>query len=208
MNRQLNVAVIGLGSMGFGMATSILRAGHATFGFDVTPDRVAQFQAAGGGEGALMDIASDLDAVVLVVLKADQAEAVLYGDAGVAPRLKPGAVVIACPTVPPSFAREMERRLNAQGVHYLDAPISGGSQKAADGKLAIMASGTPKAFAAARPLLDAMAETVFELGDAAGAGSAMKAVNQLLGGRPYRHHGRGADLRDDPRGRSLKPSST
>ncbi len=90
--------------------------------------------------------------------------------------------MVSCATVPPEFAREMEARCREAGVHYLDAPISGGSVKAAAGKLSVMASGTAEAFAAARPVLDATAETVFELGDAAGAGSAMKAVNQLLAG--------------------------
>ena len=65
---------------------------------------------------------------------------------------------------------------------YLDAPISGGSVKATQGKLSVMASGSAEAFAAARPALNAMAETVFELGGEPGAGSAMKAVNQLLAG--------------------------
>ena len=84
--------------------------------------------------------------------------------------------------MPPSFARAMEARCAAAGVHYLDAPISGGAVKAAAGQLSIMASGSADAFAAARPVLNATAETVFELGDSAGAGSAMKAVNQLLAG--------------------------
>ena len=91
-------------------------------------------------------------------------------------------MVIACATVAPDFAREMAARAAEAGVLYLDAPISGGSAKAAEGKLSVMASGAPEAFAAARPVLDAIAETVFELGDAAGAGSAMKAVNQMLAG--------------------------
>ncbi|SFA62392.1 3-hydroxyisobutyrate dehydrogenase [Paracoccus halophilus] len=94
----------------------------------------------------------------------------------------PGAVVICCVTVPPAFAREIGARLAKQGVHFLDAPISGGSVKAAQGKLAIMASGTEAAFTAARPMLDACAETVFEMGDSPGMGSAMKAVNQMLAG--------------------------
>jgi len=64
----------------------------------------------------------------------------------------------------------------------MDAPISGGSAKAATGQLSIMASGSQDAFDAARAVMDAVAETVFELGDTAGAGSAMKAVNQLLAG--------------------------
>jgi len=89
---------------------------------------------------------------------------------------------MACATVPPEFAREMEARCAALNVHYLDAPISGGSVKAAQGALSIMASGTPQAFDAAQQVLDATSETVFRLGDTAGAGSAMKAVNQLLAG--------------------------
>ncbi|TIQ83991.1 MAG: NAD(P)-dependent oxidoreductase, partial [Mesorhizobium sp.] len=90
--------------------------------------------------------------------------------------------VICCVTVPPDFARAMAARCGALGVHFLDAPISGGSVKAAQGKLSIMASGTAQAFEAARPMLDATAKTVFKLGDSAGTGSAMKAVNQMLAG--------------------------
>lgn len=89
---------------------------------------------------------------------------------------------MACATVPPEFARLMEEKCNALDLHYLDAPISGGSVKAANGQLSIMASGKPEAFEAASDVLDATAETVFRLGDSAGAGSAMKAVNQLLAG--------------------------
>jgi 3-hydroxyisobutyrate dehydrogenase-like beta-hydroxyacid dehydrogenase len=168
--------------MGYGIATSILRAGHRVWGFDVNELRVAEFRAVGGQHGTLADVVATIDAVVTVVLNADQTEAVLFGDEGVVGDLASGAVVIACATVPPDFAREMEARCAGHGVHFLDAPISGGSVKAAEGKLSIMASGSKVAFAAARPVLDATAETVFELGDAAGTGSAMKAVNQLLAG--------------------------
>ncbi|MEP4195485.1 MAG: L-threonate dehydrogenase [Aliishimia sp.] len=177
-----NTAVIGLGSMGYGMASSLLRAQHRTFGFDINPDQAARFQSEGGAEGALREVAGDLDTVMVVVLNAAQTEDVLFGPDGVVQHLKAGAVVMACATVPPEFARLMEARCVEAGVHYLDAPISGGSLKAANGALSIMASGTSQAFAAARPALNATAETVFELGDTAGAGSAMKAVNQLLAG--------------------------
>jgi 3-hydroxyisobutyrate dehydrogenase-like beta-hydroxyacid dehydrogenase len=127
-------------------------------------------------------VASDLDAVVVVVLNAAQTEAVLFGDNGVLPKLKKGTVVVACATVAPDFARTMATRCMEYGVHYLDAPISGGSLKAANGQLSYMASGSPEAMQAARPVLDATAATVFELGNEAGSGSAMKAVNQLLAG--------------------------
>ena len=182
MDKSPSTAVIGLGSMGYGIAQSCLRAGHLTYGFDVVPAQMERFRAEGGSNGALPDIAKHLDAAVIVVLNAAQTETVLFGSDGLVPMLRKGAVVMACATVPPEFARDMEARCNAHNVHYLDAPISGGSLKAANGQLSTMASGTRNAFAAARSVLTATSETVFELGDAAGAGSAMKAVNQLLAG--------------------------
>lgn len=176
------IGIIGLGSMGYGMAQSLLRAGHVVHGFDINPDQVARFQAEGGAEGTLADVAGTLDALVVVVLNAAQTEAVLFEDDGAVPRMKSGSVVLSCATVPPDFARRMEARAAEHRVHYLDAPISGGAAEAADGRLSIMAAGRPEAFAAAKAALDAMAEKVFRLGDVAGAGSAMKAVNQLLAG--------------------------
>lgn len=176
------LAVIGLGSMGGGMARSALRAGLSVWGYDIDAARTAAFRAEGGGEGALAEVAGALDAVAVVVLNDSQTEAALFGEDGVAPRLRKGAVVLSCATVPPAFAREMEARCAALGLLYLDAPISGGAARAADGTLTVMASGCPEAFSAARFALDAMAETVFELGDAAGPGSAMKATNQMLVG--------------------------
>lgn len=176
------VAVVGLGSMGYGMAHTLVKKGFATHGFDVVPDQVARFISEGGQPGLLSEVAEIVDVAVIVVLNAAQTESVLFGDNALVPALKPGAVVIACATVAPEFAREMEARCAEHNVSYLDAPISGGSIKAANGQLSVMAAGKPEAFAAARPVLDAMAETVFELGDVAGPGSAMKAVNQLLAG--------------------------
>lgn len=182
MPETFKTAVIGLGSMGYGIAQSCLRAGHVTHGFDVVPRQVERFQSESGVRGDLADVAESLDAAVIVVLNAAQTENVLFGANALAPMLRQGAVVIGCATVPPDFARDMEARCNELGLHYLDAPISGGAAKAANGQLSIMASGTADAFAAARSVLDAAAEKVFELGDTAGAGSAMKAVNQLLAG--------------------------
>lgn len=173
-------AVVGLGSMGYGMAQSCARAGLRTWGIDVNPEAMARFEDDGGQGG---DVPwADLGALVVVVLNAAQLESVLFGADGAVPKLAEGAVVVACPTIPPAVARDLEARCASHGVHYLDAPISGGAGKAAKGALSIMASGTGAAFAAARPVLDATAETVFELGSSAGAGSAMKATNQLLAG--------------------------
>lgn len=177
-----SIAVFGLGSMGYGVAQSVLRAGHKVWGFDVVEAQVERFRAQGGQTGTAIEAAAALDIAIIVVLNAAQTEDVLFGADGIVPGMRPGAVVISCATVPPDFARAMAARSADHGVLYLDAPISGGSAKAAQGALSVMASGPAESFAAARPALDAMAATVFELGPAPGAGSAMKAVNQLLAG--------------------------
>ena len=182
MRSPAKIAVIGLGSMGYGMARNILKAGHETWGADINAARVEALQAEGAAATPLAEAAPMLDAVVIVVLNAAQTEAVLFGEDGIVPRLRKGAVVVACATVAPDFARQMEARCAEAGVLFLDAPISGGAVRAASGELSVMASGSADAFAAARPVLDATSATVFELGDSAGAGSAMKAVNQLLAG--------------------------
>lgn len=174
--------IIGLGSMGYGIAQSVLRAGHQTFGYDVVPAQEQRFVKEGGSENKLQNVVGSLDGIMVVVLNAAQTEEVLFGDNGIAPKMKAGSVIVSCATVPPKFAIQNEVRCAEYGVHYLDAPISGGATKAAEGKLSIMASGKPAAFKAAKSLLDATAETVFELGDKSGSGSAMKAVNQMLAG--------------------------
>lgn len=180
--RNLKVAAIGLGSMGYGMASSAVRGGHAVWGVDVNQDQMTRFAANGGQSGSLADVASQIDVALVAVLNAAQTEEVLFGADGIVAKLPADAVVISCATVPPAFAKDMAARCSAANILYLDAPISGGSVKAAQGKLSIMASGAPQAFSAARPVLNSIAETVFELGDDVGAGSAMKAVNQLLAG--------------------------
>lgn len=169
--------VVGLGSMGAGMARSLVRAGLETHGFDVDPARVEAFAREGGSSGA-----ARFDVLVIVVVNAAQTEAVLFGDDPFADRLNQGAVVLGCATMAPEVARGLEARLAERGLLYLDAPISGGAVKAAEGALSVMASGTAAAFAAAEPALDAMAAKVFRLGETAGPASAMKMVNQLLAG--------------------------
>jgi putative dehydrogenase len=92
------------------------------------------------------------------------------------------AVFVSSATMEPDTARRLAKQLEATGRHYLDAPISGGAQRAAEGELTILASGSAAAFAKARPALDAMAAKLYELGDTAGHGAAFKMINQLLAG--------------------------
>jgi putative dehydrogenase len=176
-------AVIGLGSMGAGMAGSLLRAGFAVAACDVDADAVARFAATGGQAAANPAAAAEgADVVVCVVVNAAQTEAVLFGPGGAAETMGKGAVFVSSATMDPAVVRRLAARLEETGRHYLDAPMSGGAVRAAEGELTFLASGTKAAFDAARPALHAMAGKLYELGDAAGQGAAFKMINQLLAG--------------------------
>ncbi|WP_238179070.1 NAD(P)-dependent oxidoreductase, partial [Methylobacterium dankookense] len=162
-------AVIGLGSMGAGMAGSLLKAGFSVAACDVNREAVARFEAAGGrGVATPAEAADGADVVVCVVVNAAQTEAVLFGPGGAAETMRPGAVFVSSATMDPAIARRLAARLEETGRLYLDAPMSGGAARAAEGTLTFLASGSGQAFAAARPALDAMAGKLYELGDAAG----------------------------------------
>lgn len=181
--RTDRAAVIGLGSMGLGMALSLRRAGFEVTGCDLSAAAVGQLVAAGGtGAATPAEAAAGAAIVVSVVVNAAQTESVLFDEAGCAAAMPEGAVFVSSATMAPEAARGLAARLEATGRHYLDAPISGGAQRAAEGALTILASGSTAAFAAARPALDAMAAKLYELGDAPGTGAAFKMVNQLLAG--------------------------
>jgi len=126
-DNSLRAAVFGLGSMGYGMASSLLAAGYQVRGFDISDDRMAQFVAEGGMADSREDTAPLLDCAVIVVLNEAQTEDVLFGYNGIVAQMKPGAVVISCATITPDAARRNAARCAETGVHYLDAPISGGS---------------------------------------------------------------------------------
>jgi putative dehydrogenase len=182
-SQKPRVAVIGLGSMGMGMATSLKRAGFDVTGCDVSDDAVARFVKEGGsGAKTPAEAAKGADIVVCVVLNAAQTETVLFGKDGVLETLAKDAVFVSSATMDPEVAKRLAKQWEATGRHYLDAPISGGAQRAAQGELTILASGSAAAFAKARPALDAMAAKLYELGDAAGQGAAFKMINQLLAG--------------------------
>ncbi|HEX9241405.1 MAG TPA: L-threonate dehydrogenase [Anaeromyxobacter sp.] len=183
--QPLNVkaGVIGLGSMGLGVARALAAKGLEVHGFDVRPEPVAALIAAGGaGAPTPAALARQVDVLVVLVVNAEQTEAVLFGPEGAAPALRRGAVVVTSATVAPEYAAALGDRLQTMGILHLDAPVSGGAAKAAAGQLTVMASGAPAAFDAARPVLEAMAAKVHRLGDRSGHGSKVKMVNQLLAG--------------------------
>jgi len=179
----MRVGVIGLGAMGMGAALSCLRAGLSVTGCDPNPAAQAAFVASGGqAVGCAAALPDALDAVLLLVVNAAQTEAALFGPDGALPRLAPGAVVISSATMAPEQARGLAARAAEAGFLWLDAPVSGGATKAAEGAMTVMASGSEAAFAAARPMLDAVATKVWDLGREVGVGATVKVVHQLLAG--------------------------
>jgi 3-hydroxyisobutyrate dehydrogenase len=178
-----NIGIIGLGAMGKGMAASLRRAGYQVHVCDVRLDVAQAFAAEGGIAYANpAEVAAQCEVVISVVVNAAQTEQVLFGEGGAAAALKPGSVFVMCSTVDPNWSIAMESRLAEQGILYLDAPISGGAARAATGQITMMTAGTAAAYAKVGAALDAMAATVYRLGDKAGAGSKVKIINQLLAG--------------------------
>ncbi|MDM0106080.1 NAD(P)-dependent oxidoreductase [Variovorax sp. J22R24] len=175
--------LIGLGAMGAGIAGTLRSKGYEVHVCDVRPGAALRFAEQGGVAWATpAQVAAACDVVVSVVVNAQQTEDVLFGAGGAAAAMKPGSVFVMCSTVDPNWSIALEERLNAAGIHYIDAPISGGAAKAASGQMTMMSAARPEAYAKADPVLDAMAGKVYRLGDRAGAGSKVKIINQLLAG--------------------------
>ena len=180
---KVPVGVIGLGSMGLGVARSLLRAGFPAHAYDVRPTVVDDFVVEGGIAAASpAALGTQVRTLIVLVVNAEQTDAVLFGPNGAAATLAKGSVVITSATVAPEYAVQLGERLQQMGLQNIDAPVSGGAAKAAAGQLSIMASGINEAFTQCQTVLDSIAAKVYRLGDAPGAGSKVKMINQLLAG--------------------------
>ena len=177
------IGFIGLGAMGAGMADNLLKAGFAIQGFDLRDEALSQLEGRGGlPASSAAEAAKNADLLMLMVVNDAQVDEALFGEKGALSTLQPGSTIVLHSTVAAGFTRKLGERLGECGFDLLDAPVSGGAIGAEEGTLTVMASGSAKAFEAADKALDAIAGRVFRLGDNAGAGSAVKAVNQLLAG--------------------------
>ncbi|KAF7822231.1 putative oxidoreductase ygbJ [Senna tora] len=179
------VGFIGLGAMGFGMATQLLSSNFCVIGYDVYKPTLTRFANAGGLIGnSPAEVSKDVDVLIIMVTNEAQAENALYGEYGAVSVLPTGACVILCSTVSPAYVSQLERRLHHEGknLKLVDAPVSGGVKKAANGTLTIMASGTDEALTSAGLVLGALSEKLYIIKGGCGSGSGVKMVNQLLAG--------------------------
>lgn len=179
------IGFIGLGAMGFGMATHLLKSNFCVVGYDVYKPTLTRFANAGGLIGnSPAETSKDVDVLVVMVTNETQAESVLYGDLGAVAALPSGASIILSSTVSPAFVSQLERRLQGEGkgLKLVDAPVSGGVKRASEGTLTIMASGTDEALTCTGAVLSALSEKLYVIRGGCGAGSGVKMINQLLAG--------------------------
>jgi 3-hydroxyisobutyrate dehydrogenase len=179
----MRIGWLGTGAMGAPMAARAARSGHLVRAYDIAPERAAALAAGGVRPAATIAAAvTGADIAAVMVATPGQLEQVLFGPGGAAGALPAGAVVVIMATAGPEAVVSAARRLAATGAAVVDAPVSGGTQRAAAGDLLIMVSGPAGPVARARPLLDVLARSAPVVGPLPGDGQRMKLVNQLLCG--------------------------
>src|SRR5215210_4989583 len=174
---------IGLGAMGAPMAKRIVSAGFDLSVFDVRPENADPLVELGARRaGSLREAAEGAEALVLMVVNAEQIEDALFGGGGAAETLPPESAFVVMSTIGPEALRGIEGRFAGRGVRLLDAPVSGGVARAERGDLLIITGGPVDLFEELRPLLEVMGSTVAHCGGSVGDGQSVKLVNQLLCG--------------------------
>ncbi|MEO8134073.1 MAG: NAD(P)-dependent oxidoreductase [Betaproteobacteria bacterium] len=180
---EMGVGLIGVGAMGGAMARCLLSKGHRVIVRDIVAEREQALVAVGAVAAATPAAVARLANVVFtVVVDAAQTDQVLFGADGLASAAAPDTVVVLCSTVAPGYAASLPSRLSPHGIAFVDAPISGGPQRATEGTLSMMAAGAPATMARVLPVLEAVASRLFRMGERPGDGSAMKIVNNMLAG--------------------------
>jgi len=174
------VAFVGLGSMGAGMARSLVRNEFTVRGYDIRSEPLEQLGLDGGQPcRSAADAGTGANVAVVIVLTADQAEQAIFGEHGLAESLLPGSVVVCMSTMSPARTQELGARAAAMGLGWLDAPVSGGTVRAEEGTLTTMVGGDASDLERARTVLEGFSQYIFHLGPV-GAGSTAKMVNQIL----------------------------
>lgn len=169
---------IGLGIMGRGMAANLVAAGHRLTVWNRTPSK------AEGLDVQLVDhpqaVGPESDIVFVCVSDTPDVEEVVFGDLGVIHGMTRGDILVDHSTISPGATREFAGDAAELGVTWVDAPVSGGSEGAERGTLAVMAGGSAQALDKARPFMDTYSSSIVHVGDEPGSGQMVKAVNQVL----------------------------
>ncbi|MCX2697552.1 NAD(P)-dependent oxidoreductase [Brucella sp. TWI432] len=174
------VGVVGLGSMGLGMAQTLAAKGFPTLGFDLSNERKALAQKADVTPADTLDILFEkADFLVFSLPTARDVEAVVNAQLHQLSQDRKRVVIIDTSTSEPDVSRALAQKLDALGHGFLDAPVSGGPAGAASGKLTMMIGGSDADLALAQPVIESMAAKALHVGPS-GAGNVAKLVNNLL----------------------------
>ncbi|MGD9986865.1 NAD(P)-dependent oxidoreductase [Pseudonocardia sp.] len=177
-----DVAVLGLGAMGLPTAARLAGA-FTVSGFDVSAQRRSLAEGSGVRSAASPAGAVVAGGIALLAVRDEaQVRAALFGADGAAAALGTGGLVVLTSTIGPAAARALAPDLRQHGVALVDAPVSGGPARAAEGDLLVVVGGCGEALDRARPVLDRLASTLAVVGEHPGDGQSMKTVNQLLAG--------------------------
>jgi 2-hydroxymethylglutarate dehydrogenase len=175
-----SVGFIGVGNMGNPMASNVLKAGFPMIVYDRNPQAMENLLQAGAQRAASAREVVEGAEIVLTSLPASpDVEAVYLEPEGLVDSAKPGTMLIDLSSVLPSTPRKIESRAQARGVHFLEAPVSGGVSGARAAALAIMVGGDPETLTRAQPVLRAIGPNIFHVGPV-GAGNTVKAINNMM----------------------------
>ena len=177
-----SVAWIGLGAIGTPMARTAAAAGFPVAAFDLNPAAREALADVAAPAASARDAARGADVVAVMVATPEQLDAVLFGDEGIAEVLTDETTLLIMATVGPAAIEQTLTGLEGITARVVDAPVSGGAARAAQGDLLVMVGGEDSHVAAARPLLDALASNAPVVGQKPGDGQRFKIVNQLLCG--------------------------
>jgi 3-hydroxyisobutyrate dehydrogenase len=174
------VGFIGLGNMGGPMALNLVKHGFSLVVHDIDPAKADIWRTRGATVADSAEgVAAKVERTICMVETTGQAEAVIAGERGIIRSAKSGHIVACMSTIDPIVARRLAEQLATRGVAMIDAPVSGGTERAASGELSIIVGGSAKTVAACQDLFGAMGAKVFHVG-ALGQGLAMKLVNNML----------------------------
>ncbi|AXS80698.1 NAD(P)-dependent oxidoreductase [Dechloromonas sp. HYN0024] len=173
----MRVGFIGLGAMGRPMALHVHRAGHELAVWARRPQSLVDLPAHVCATPA--ELGRYCEVVFTVVTSSSDVEGVVLGAHGLRDGMVPGSVLVDCSTIAPDMARHIAGQLAEKGIHFIDAPVSGGEQGAIDATLAIMAGGEAAVLARIRPLLACLGQRIVHIGPN-GAGQVAKACNQMI----------------------------
>jgi 3-hydroxyisobutyrate dehydrogenase len=175
-----SVGFIGVGNMGNPMAGNVLKGGFAMTVFDKNPSAMANLVQAGAQKAASAAEVVERSEIVMTCLPASpDVEALYLEPGGLVERARPGMILIDLSSVLPATPRKIEPRAKARGVHFLEAPVSGGVSGARAATLAVMVGGDPQVLERAKPVLRSIGPNIFSVGPV-GLGNTIKAINNMM----------------------------